>query len=399
MSKSAFKIKNLSQLIPMQGVSYSPAPSDDTVPPPPQRFFDTDFANSSFPLLWGPRPIAGDTATKSKGRDDIKNLSKIGVNFIHLYNWSVPPAPGSSPSPYQRNHLPFLTHCANHNVKVFVPISNYFMELIHNGGGTSSAVKADIAAMVAEVYSTTDAHGNPAAVAGVGMWGVANEYDLATTTFDVNDVATAMAYLVEAETAANIPADNLLPVTSPVSFVQTSLPPGIEAIQNLQIAIKANKTLTVKKKKRDFWKDRFVASTNPFNGGEFLTTYISTTFPKYFPDVPFFFAEMGCSIPTGTSVTTEKEQAKFVATQLAATVPNGNFIGRCVFQFLDQTAMKTGTETTFGMNKFPPTKKPTSPIPTGKIQPTGYVPGGGETYNVDPLTQKPLYAIVKTAYA
>lgn len=363
---SISNIPNLSKLTPIKGVSYSPAPSDDA-PSPPQKYFDTDFTNSTFPLIWG---------EANGGRGDVANLGGIGVNFLHLYNWSVPPALGSSPGSYQRDHLSFLKECGRANVNVFVPISNYFMEQINQGNGTT--VKSQILAMVTEVYD-----GGTTPVAGAGMWGVANEYDLAGG-FNVHDVVRAIAYLLQAEQSLNIPTANLLPVTSPVSFGAGSLPPGIAAIQALQTA--ANTTLGP-----DFWNKRFVASTNPFNDGNFLSHYISTTFPQYFPDLPFFFAEMGINL--NGQATTEQEQATYVHDQLNNTKMSGNFLGRCVFQFLNQTAMKVGTEATFGMTKYDGNNL----ITTGTI-PSGYQPGGGETYPVNALTQKPLYQSVKSVY-
>ena len=255
------------------------------------------------------------------------------------------------------------------------------MEQIHQGKG--SEVKGQILAMVTEAYD-----GGTQPVAGAGLWGIANEYDLAGG-FDVNDVVQAMVYLVEAEQQLGIAADQLLPVTSPVSFAAGSLPnaPGVAAIQKLQNAIEGNASLG-----SAFWKARFVGSTNPFNDGSFLESYIDKTFPQYFPDLPYFFAEMGIPIP-GPGVNNEQQQAEFVLEQLEATVPRGNFLGRCVFQFLNQSAMKTGTEATFGMTKY------SGSISTQGTIPSGYTPGGGETYPVDELTQKPLYQSVQQAYS
>ena len=357
-------------LSPIQGVSYSPAPSDD-MPAPPPKYFDTDFANSTFPLLWG---------SGGGGRGDISALASIGVNFVHLYDWSVPPAPGNPPGAYERAHLPFLAECASSGVQVMVPVSNYFIQQIHDGKGAT--VKGQILAMVTEVYN-----GGATPVAGAGLWGVANEYDLAGALFDVNDVVQAIVYITEAEQQLGISAENVLQVTSPVSFATGGLPnaPGVAAIQALQTAIEGNASLGTA-----FWNARFVGSTNPFNDGAFLTSYIDSTFPQYFPDLPFFFAEMGMNI--GGLAPTPEAQAKFVAGQLAATTPRGNFLGRCVFQFLDQSAMKSGTEATFGMTKYAG-----STITTGTI-PAGYTPGGGETYPVDELEHKPLWQSVHAAY-
>jgi hypothetical protein len=366
-------INNIPGLKNIKGICYSPAPSDDA-PVPPPKFFDTDFTNSCFPLLW-------DDA--NGGRGDIKNLASMGVNFIHLYDWSVPPAPGAAAGSNQRSHTTFLKKCGDEGINVFVPISNYFLGQIHSGKGAT--VKTQIAAMVDEAYN-----GGTTPYGGAAMWGVGNEYDLAPASqFGVADVVTAMEYLVDAESAQGIKSAHLLPVTSPVSFAV--LPgesgPGIEGIQALKTAIEASTILGTA-----FWQTRFVASTNPNNKGSFISNYIANTFPATFPDTYFFFSEMGIDILAGSSVTSEKEQADFVLDQLNNTSPSGNFVGRCVFQFLDQTAMKSGSQATFGMNKFSGSSTP------GTIQPSTYVPGGGESYKVDKLISKPLWDSVMSSY-
>ncbi|MDE2428851.1 MAG: hypothetical protein KGM99_08995 [Burkholderiales bacterium] len=364
-------IANASALLPLQGICYAPSPSDDT-PQPPQKYFDSDFTNSDFPLLWG---------NANGGRGDMSNLaSNVGVNFVHLYNWSVPPAPGQLPGQYQRSHLSFLDECHSNKVKVFVPISNYFLEQIHQGN--NAAVQTQISAMVAEIYNnTTTPH--PAA----GIWGIGNEYDLNGGLFSVSDVTTAISMLLTAEKALNIPAANLLPITSPVSFADPGglNTPGIVAIQQLQTAFNSADLQST-------WNKRFIATMNPFNDGSYLSNYIDVTFPAAFPDLPFFFTEMGVPIP-GPNVNNETQQAAFVLSQLQSCQPRNNFMGTCVFQFLNQTAVKTGTEATFGITKFATPDNFT----TGTI-PVGYVPGGGLTYNVDVLTQKPSYQSVQSVY-
>ncbi len=380
MSKHA--INNVPNLKNIKGVSYSPAPSNDK-PVPTTNYFDTDFANSCFPLLW-------DDA--NSGRGDVKNLAALGVNFIHLYNWSVPPVPGSNPGDYQRSHSSFLKKCGDEGINVFVPISNYFLGEISaakNLTDTTAKAKAlklvhtQIASMVTEVYN-----GGTTRYGGAAMWGVGNEYDL-QNKYTAADIATAMEYILDAESAQKIPANELLPITSPVSFgtFGESGKPGIVKVKELQAAINASSLAST------FWDTRFVASVNPFNNGAFLANYIATTFPTAFPKTHFFFSEMGTPIQTGTPSANEAEQAAYVLDQLNNSTPSGNFLGRCVFQFLDQTSMKTGTEATFGMNKFSGTST------TGAIQPSSYVPGGGQNYVIDTLTEKPMHASVKTVYS
>ncbi len=382
MSKSTHAINNVPNLKNIKGISYSPAPSNDA-PQPLPIYFDTDFANSCFPLLW-------DDA--NSGRGDVKNLASLGVNFIHLYNWSVPPAPGSEPGNHERSHTTFLKKCGDEGINVFVPISNYFLGEISTANNNTNAgdkakglalVKTQIAAMVTEVYN-----GGTTRYGGAAMWGVGNEYDL-QNTYSAADIATAMEYILDAESTQNIPASELLPITSPVSFGTFGEPnkPGIVKVQELKTAINASSLGA------SFWETRFVASVNPFNNGAFLETYIATTFPTAFPNTYFFFSEMGTPIQASTPSTNEAEQAAYVLHQLNNSAPSGNFLGRCVFQFLDQTSMKTGTEATFGMNKFSGTST------TGVIEPSSYVPGGGQNYVIDTLTEKPMHASVKTVYS
>lgn len=54
--------------------------------------------------------------------------------------------------------------------------------------------------------------------------------------------------------------------------------------------------------------------------------------------------------------------------------------------------MKTGTEATFGMTKYAGNS-----ITTGTIPPD-YSPGGGATYPVDALANKPLFNAVQSVF-
>lgn len=362
------KIPNASALFPIKGSAYVPTPSDDAGTPP-QKYFDSDFTNSDFPLLWG---------RSNGGRGDIHNFaSDLKVNFLHLYDWSVPPYPGQQPGQYQRSHLSFLDECASNNIKVFIPVSNYFLEQLHQGNDVTPFIKA----MVTEVYN-----GGISPHKAAGIWGIGNEFDLAGG-FSVTDVAKMIQILVNVEASLNIPPSALLPITAPVSFADPTGEniPGIVAIKNLHGALKAANLESV-------WDTRFIASTNPQNDGNYIKNYIDVTFPSYYSRLPFFFAEMGVPIKADSTVNNEEKQAEWVLSQLQNATPRNNFLGACVFQFLNQSAVKTGSETTYGMTKY------VGPFTTGTI-PQSYIPGGGETYNVDTLTQKPMYQTVKKVFA
>ncbi|MEO6176885.1 MAG: hypothetical protein ABIP27_17160 [Flavobacterium circumlabens] len=360
-------IANASALLPIRGTAYVPVPSDDALTPP-QKYFDTDFTNSDFPLLWG---------KANGGRGDLSNfVNDLNINFVHLYDWSVPPAPGQQPGEYQRSHIAFLDECASLNIKVFVPVSNYFLQQLHAGKN----ITAFITAMVAEIYQgTTTPH------RAAGIWGIGNEFDF-ENGYTIADVAKMIQLLINAEKSLNIPASALLPITAPVSFADPTGKriPGIIAIQQLQAALISIGLESV-------WNTRFIASMNPQNEGFFIANYIDNTFPTFFPNLPFFFAEMGVPIKQDSPVKTEEDQAAFVLSQLENSKPRNNFLGACVFQFLNQTLLKEGSECTFGMNKY------SGKFTTGTIPPN-YIPGGGQTYNVDELVQKPMYAEVKEGF-
>jgi hypothetical protein len=364
------RIASASALFPLRGSAYVPAPSDNALNPP-EKYFDSDFTNSTFPLIWG---------QANGGRGDLFNFANdLKVNFLHLYDWSVPPFPGQEPGQNQRSHMSFLNECATNNIKVFVPISNYFLEQLHQG----KDIKHFIKAMVTEVY---DAGTTPHKAAGI--WGIGNEFDLAGG-FTVTDVVKMIQILINIESSLGIPASNLLPITSPVSFADPTNKdiPGIIAIENLHAALKANGLESV-------WNTRFIASTNPQNNGNYIRNYIDNTFPSYFSNIPFFFAEMGVPIKQDQNwpVKTEEDQAAWVLSQIENSHPRNNFLGACVFQFLNQTTLKEGSERTFGMTKH------SGSFTTGTI-PNNYVPGGGQTYNVDKLTQKPMYQSVKKGFS
>jgi hypothetical protein len=220
-------------------------------------------------------------------------------------------------------------------------------------------------------------------------------------------IATIVQWIIEKEEALGVTNDNhqqdndQLPITSTVNFGELPRegfnndgigdgqnPPAIWQNQLLKDAFQANPFL----KARNVWEERFIASIQTFNGGPFLETWIVNTFPENFGSVPFFFGELGANILDGGG--TEAGQAAWMAGQLeAAGKPKGNFMGSCVFQWLNQTARKTGAaEPFFGIHRYAGTSK------EGTILPAGYIPGGGGKYLIDDLHEKPSYNSVRDAW-
>ena len=106
------KHESLLALKPLKGVNYQPSPSDYRSLPPPSTYFDSDFTNQDFIGLWGPN---GNRI--QKGRNDILTIKRsLHSNVIKMFNWN--------PS---RNHQSFLDYCQQNDLKVIIPISNYFV--------------------------------------------------------------------------------------------------------------------------------------------------------------------------------------------------------------------------------------------------------------------------------
>lgn len=100
---------------PIFGINYEPSPSNyTTIHPVPDIYYDTDFTNKDFSALWGPMDLNNPSQT---GRNDVLTMtSPLKSNVVKMYNWN--PA---------RDHTPFLNYCLEKNLKVIVPISNYFV--------------------------------------------------------------------------------------------------------------------------------------------------------------------------------------------------------------------------------------------------------------------------------
>lgn len=422
---------NLLSLRPIKGVSYQPSPSDDCQLQSQQCttfngvYYDTDFYNTDFALLWGPG-----TAT-NPGRDDLKTLKDQGVNFLHIYNWNP-----------QRDHGPFLDAVATHGMKLTVPVSNYTACLIVGGCqgvGAGSYLNAynNIKAIFNQVYGTNNKP-HPAAA----VWAIYNEYDY--NGIDPTNVAFAIQAILKLENDAGIAAADRLPFVVPVSnavnsgssqpYFQTaqaiyqaipnanpSIPAGVVAIIAASVALQnanINNTtsyggVNVGAMPSTFWGTRFIATVNPFTSGPTINAYITqaSQFQSSFPAAvvittaqtwnaawntlpPLFLTEMGINIggsgPTPSTGTTAT-QATWVLLQLqctnpwavdATSTPQGYFLGSNIFEFEYE-----GVNGRWGMFVFP------SPL----VYTTGTTTGG-QSYRVDTLNAQLAWASVASGF-
>jgi len=430
---------SLTALRPIKGISYQPSPSDDcqlqtqfkTLPMCTsignfnQTYYDTDFYNTDFPLLWG-------TGQSGTGRNDLAAMKAQGINFLHLYNWNP-----------QRDHGTFLNAVVANGMKIMIPVSNYTQCLIVGGcqgvaPGTGSYQNAynNIQNIFNQVYP----NGGSTPHAAIGAWGVFNEYDY--NNIDPKNVAFVIQAILQLEANANIPAANRLPIMVPISNAvnansqyawyqvaqaiyqaipnsNPTIPPGVLAniavSITLQNAATSNTTsyggVAVAAVPADFWTTRYIATVNPFTEGPTINNYITSPsqFQSAFPGVnvsvtspvaqtwnaawnklpPLFLSEMGINI--GGAGGTPQGQAAFLLRQLQCTnpwavdptsTPQGYFIGTNVFEFEYE-----GDNGEWGMKVFP-----NPPVFT-----TGTTTSG-QSYRVDTLNPQPAWNSVLTGF-
>jgi hypothetical protein len=433
----------LTALRPIKGISYQPSPSDDCQLHAPQykdtpeciavkgvnpTYFDTDFYNVDFQLLWGPGP-------GGNGRNDLATLKAQGINFLHIYNWNR-----------ERDHTSFMDAVAANGMKMMVPVSNFTACLIVGGcqsvrPGDGSYQKAfdNIKGIFEEVY-----RGGKTPHPSVGAWGIYNEYEL----YDIDpvNVAFAIQAILRLENDAGIPPANRLPFMVPVSNAtlekstvpwarvakaiyaaipgsNSTIPPGVLGNIGVSIALQNAQTsgttsygsVAVAAIPADFWTTRFIATVNPFTPGPTLNSYITSPsqFQSAFPGAsvsvtlpsaqtwnaawnklpPLFFSEVGIDIGGSgpKDQTSPQTQGAWVLRQLQCThpwavdpasTPQGYFLGSSVFEFEYE-----GSNGHWGMWTFPdPVVFTTATTTTGA------------TYRIDKLDAQPAWASVLTGF-
>ena len=371
---TADRASKVSDLKPLKGLCYVAYTSDwSTNHSNGQKYFDTDYTNNCFPLLWG---------TANSGRGDIKTFHSLGVNFLRLYDWSAPPNPPDGPLTQNlRYHIPFLNECHTYGIKVTIPFSNYNVFNINNS--SFSWIKPNIEAMVVEAYNDgTTPH--PA----TAMLAVGNEIFLNAPG---NDYAQAAQYAIQVvetilqkEDALGITDENKLLITLPIStstLGQSEPVGGVYGLKLIKQYAEASPICT----SHNFLTERYIISLNVEMNGPDSKSFLEDI-KNEFPDTPILFTEFG----TGRDD---------VATELQAVISSEK-----PFQYFDESLLGVSVFTWVGEPgqnySYPIAEVATNPAgTTGTILPEGYNPGGGETYPVDKIKLFPAFYSIQKIYS
>ncbi len=198
------------------------------------KYFDTDFANSDFSLLWG-----------SPGRNDLDTIrTGLKMNFIALYDWS---------GGFCRNHTPFLNAAWNggtNPLKVTIPISNFNVQTAFD-----PVTRSNILSILYQAYGlNANGGGTPKINPAVSMWRIGNEVQ--KNGIAPKNAAEVAKIIVNFEKDKRIPNNQQLVFTSDVDFgILNSQQPGIFQLLALKAAF-INAGLS------DIWYRRFIASIN-----------------------------------------------------------------------------------------------------------------------------------------
>lgn len=407
----------------VQGLAYTPEPSDD-LPATPARYFDSDFWNNAFTPMWSSRKNIPGFRTKGgkavDGRGDLAKFHKGHVDFLHIYDWNA-----------QRDHSSFLAQAAADGIGVDVPISNYNATLAVSGKlnpGTYVYQLQNVQSIFNQVYPNWR-NKIYAPAPGIKMWLVANEPDL-STDISPTVVTHLIQEVVYCENQANIPDADRLPIAVPFSYATSwvgqsgSNPtPGVAQVQLLYGAFansqaftantSSTATVNVPALPSNFFTTRFVEGINPLgndikwflgekDGGPYAPYYAPAGASSQidWKAIPLVFTELGPNSVEANQPEVLKSQLETVKWAEKHNKEHGTaFDGAMVFQSLDQTAHKTGPESHWGIEKFK----------TGDFQtivdvpPTPGLSNGSPATNLewrlDTLMDKPAWAVVKSAFA
>jgi hypothetical protein len=359
-------------------------------------YYDSDFYNSDFDQLW---------SGSNGGRDDLRRFrEQLNVNFVHLYDWNPGAQSGAPNRGKMRNHIPFLDYANSLGIKASIPISNDQMKTAYCTRNLDLAQK-NARNMFNEIYGDTGTAPHPAAA----LLKIFNEPNVSECS-NVALVADACAIWKSLEDARGVPDANRLPIIFPVTFGISNGIPGGGGLPGWR-AIRDNPQLG-----ENFWTDRVIYATNPFNDGQFMQNWLTETLPAWFSQngipapTPVMFTEYGRSSDE-SNPPDPQGQAAWVDAQFAAMWPKPvkQFLGACLFlydtQFWKAPPEPNYTNTDFVVNNGGSSRW-TLPVSDYQVNQKYWNPNGNDgrgaiwdwNYNVQRLSERPSYWKVAERY-
>lgn len=385
----------------IRGLAYMPAPSDYRPTGAPGLYETSDFYNNIFADLWGPVNLT----TGVRGRADLRRFrERLGVNFIHCYDWAPPILQKEASGGDRRllEHLGFLQACHELGVAATIPISNYTMNLLSQG--KKDAARRNVERIVEEIHGS---NGAGAPMPGAGMWKIFNEYEL---NFDrkAEHVVAILAWIANWEQTHGVIEENRLPMMVCTSFALKDGIEGAGALKDVHDAL-LHEGKIGSYDAPSLWRERIVFATNPQNPGSEIRDYLDRRLPAYWrqngiPAPPVMFTEIGSSIEQAGD---ERQQARWLLEQIGASRPGGSagqMLGACVF-LNEERPWEQGTERSFGLLRFGPDNAWGRPSENYRAEtnypvwdPKGWWWPQTATYPVEQQTRKLNYRTVAYAW-
>jgi len=373
----------------LKGMCYAPFPEgyDPSNANNTCIWYGSDVATYNIKPLWGDSfsPVDGPDAGKVfAGRNDLKNLSDLGVNLIRLYDWDS-----------RNNHTPFLDYCHTLGIQVLVPVSNYNLGAF----GTPPDMDDSIRGLINSFSNTGDSTGTDyhPAIYGITIGSEADQQAQIPNGY----VAQYTKEWVNIEEQLYSEFREVL-IGHPISFA-TSGPgwsgeyPCFGYLDQLLPTLLSDTT-------RDLNK-RLIICPHTYNEANYLYDnaqgsgqgWVDLAWNKY--NLPILFCEIGCSRMT------RDDYLQVIQDQIVTSIAYGNtasnedkLLGICYFQYCDKVWMSGTTEGSFGA--VTNSDQVAAVVHYGEKDFTHWVgvPCDNNSLNIQILNSNPSLEIIKGAY-
>lgn len=324
----------------LKGICYEPFPSGYTPSDANNTciWYGSDIAAYNIKPLWGESFSPLDGPDKGKlftGRNDLKQLSEMGVNLIRLYDWDS-----------RNNHIPFLDYCYTLGIQVLVPISNYNLGAF----GPPPDMTESIVGLINSFSNTGDGNGTDYHPAVYGIT-IGSESDQQAQIPNGYVVQYTQKFVeIESQSYAGF---REVKIGHPISFAVNG--PGWSGTYPCFGYLDEILPSLVKETTRNLNK-RLMICPHTYNEAFYLYQnaqasgkgWVDLCWQRY--QIPILFCEMGYSRLMGDNYLDVIHDQIETSIAYAQTGDNiGKLLGVCYFQYCDKVWMPNTTEGSFGI--------------------------------------------------